>query len=272
MAGSFMQADSAKRAAEAQRDYLEQVRRENIDLSSRASKEQYERSLVELNDARQREGQLLQSSRGAANQQALGVFGSDAYQGFSQFVSNTLSGRLPGAIQEQVTGQFRQAQEARGLTGAAASRDESRAWGAYLFGQAQQMLPLARQIAMDPFELTNRAQMEDIAKVQAVQQVGSGGLQQYLSAATGAQNIAASQVGPIIGANSQLAAQVPFSTANPWAAGLGALSTGLGGLGGLLSGSVQPRADEVSASNYNTMANSPTPASFFGSGSGYAFG
>jgi len=253
IAGSAIQANESRRAAEAQRDYLTQIRRENIDLSDRKAREQYERSLVELNDARRQQADLLGSSRTAANQQALGVFGSDAYQGFAKFVSDSMSGRLPDALRAQVTGQFRGAQEARGLSGAAASRDESRAWGAYLYQNAQQMLPLARQIAMDPFELVNRAQMADIGKVQAAQQVGSGSLQQYLSAAGGAQNIASQQVNPLLGVNTNLASQVPFSTASPLAGGLGALSTGLGSLGGLLAGGgLGARPDEASASNYGT--------------------
>lgn len=257
VASSAIQAKAQKDAAEAQRAYLDRVRQENIDLSTRTSREQYEKGLIELNDARAREQMLLASSRSMANMQAMNVFGSDAYQGFAQFVSNTLSGRLPDAIQAQVTGQFRQAQESRGLVGAAASRDESRAWGAYLYGQAQQMLPFARQIAMDPFELVNRAQLEDIGKVQAAQQVATGGLQQYLAAASGAQSIASAQVNPIISSNAQLASQAAFSSASPLAGGLGALSTGLGGLGGLIAGQAKP---QVSASNYGQAGGSIGPA------------
>lgn len=268
IAGSTLQANSNRRAAEAQRDFLNQMRGENLDLSDRKSREQYERSLVELNRARRQQSDLLASSRMTANQQAMGVFGSDAYQGYAKFVSDSLSGRVPDAIQAQITGQFRQAQEARGLKGAAASRDESRAWGAYLFNRAQQMLPLARQIAFDPFEMVNRAQLEDIGKVQAAQQVGTGGLQQFLAAAQGAQNIASAQVNPVLGVNANLAAQTPFSTANPWAAALGGLSTGLGGLGGLLAGSsLAPRDDDdsggASASNYGPSAQGSAAVDFF---------
>jgi hypothetical protein len=244
--GAYYQGKAIKKAADRMRRTLEKQRQENLMMMDRESRAELETATLEYRRAQREERLLGARATQESQRQALAAFASPAYQAYSGFVADIMRGGIPESVAQDASGRLRQAQAARGLSyGQASSKDEANLLTQMALNARLQAAPLARQVALDPFELQAAARQNYLNQAAMQQNIAMGEMQTYLAARGQAQATASNRVNPLLGVNTNIAMAMPFAGVDPKGlanTAIGGSLSGAAGSGSNLAGAFQSKA------------------------------